>query len=134
MAIVSLNTIKNWYKTGLKPTQAQFWDVWDSFRHKSDKVPFNEIEGMDTLLLSKADAAVVEDLVVRVKGLEGKQPFTVFKFIQKGFGNINLEIDEIGDIFCGWSNDGTRRISEGKWLGGSLDNSDNFTPLVQTEI
>jgi hypothetical protein len=63
-----------------------------------------------------------------------RQPYTTFKPIQKGYGNTNLEIDEIGDIFCGWSNDGTIRITEGKWLGGSLADSNNFRPLVQVGI
>jgi hypothetical protein len=61
MAIQTLNTIKNWFKTGLKPTQAQFWDTWDSFRHKSEKVPAADIEGMDALLLLKADKVVLDD-------------------------------------------------------------------------
>lgn len=63
-----------------------------------------------------------------------RNPYTTFKPIQKGYGNTNLEIDEIGDLFCGWSNDGTIRISEGKWLGGSLADSNNFKPLVQIEL
>ncbi|SNR32716.1 hypothetical protein [Flavobacterium sp. ov086] len=55
MALQTLKTIKNWFRTGLKPTQAQFWDTWDSFRHKSDKVPVGDIEGIDELLDSKTD-------------------------------------------------------------------------------
>jgi hypothetical protein len=55
MAIQTLTTIKNWFKTGLKPTQTQFWDTWDSFRHKNDKVPVVDIEGIDELLSSKTD-------------------------------------------------------------------------------
>lgn len=61
MAIVSLNTIKNWFKTGLIPTQAQFWDTWDSLRHKSEKVPVADVEGIDQLLSAKADKAVLDD-------------------------------------------------------------------------
>lgn len=53
MPIVSLNTIKNWFKTGLKPTQTQFWDAWDSFRHKSDPVPYENIEGLDAVLFEQ---------------------------------------------------------------------------------
>jgi hypothetical protein len=34
---------------------------------------------------------------------------------KKGFGNINLSVDEAGDI-CGWSNDGTMRYPEAEWL------------------
>jgi len=63
-----------------------------------------------------------------------KSPFGIFKFIQKGFGNTDLSTNEIGDIFCGWSNDGTIRISEAKWIGGTLTDSNNFIPLIQTEI
>ncbi|WP_291152244.1 hypothetical protein [Flavobacterium sp. UBA7680] len=50
MATQTLNTIKNWFKTGLKPTQNQFWDTWDSFRHKNEKIPTTEITGIDELL------------------------------------------------------------------------------------
>ena len=61
MAKVNLNTIKNWFKTGLKPTQAQFWDTWDSFRHKDDKVLVAELEGLDPLLQSKADIEALQN-------------------------------------------------------------------------
>ncbi|MEO7977786.1 hypothetical protein [Flavobacterium sp.] len=57
MAITALNNIKNWFKTGLIPTQQQFWDTLDSFRHKSEKVPVSDIEGIDALLEGKAEEA-----------------------------------------------------------------------------
>jgi hypothetical protein len=43
-------------------------------------------------------------------------------------------VDEAGDIFCGWSNDGTMRYPEAEWLGGALNNSDNFKPLITVII
>ena len=49
MAIVSLTTIKNWFKTGLKPTQEQFWATWDSFFHKDDKIPIAQIDGIQNV-------------------------------------------------------------------------------------
>ncbi|MDI6033011.1 hypothetical protein QLS91_07985 [Flavobacterium sp. LB2P84] len=61
-----------------------------------------------------------------------RAPFSTFKFVQKGVGNVNLKIDEIRDIFSGFKNDSTERWSEAEWLGGSKDNSDNFKPLVRT--
>lgn len=73
-----------------------------------------------------------EDLDERISILEAKAPSNVFKFIQKGYGNEDLVYVEIGDIFCGFSNDGTIRISEGEWLGGELTDSTNFKPMVQT--
>ncbi|MFH6956773.1 hypothetical protein ACHRV1_05150 [Flavobacterium aquidurense] len=61
MALQTLNTIKQWFRTGLKPTQAQFWDTWDSFRHKFEKIPVKDIDGIDELLLSKADKTVLDN-------------------------------------------------------------------------
>ena len=60
--------------------------------------------------------------------------FNTFKFIQKGFNKIDLNNFEAGDIFCGWSNDGTIRFTEAVYLGGLLTDSNNFTPLVQTSL
>lgn len=54
MALTSLTTIKNWFKTNLIPTQQQFYDMLDSFRHKNDKVAATDIDGLTTLLAAKA--------------------------------------------------------------------------------
>lgn len=48
-------TIKNWFKTGLKPTQTQFWSTWDSFWHKSESLPISSISGLGTLIDGKAE-------------------------------------------------------------------------------
>lgn len=55
MATTPLNTIKKWFKTGLKPTQTQFWSTWDSFFHKDETIPQNKVENLDASLLAKAD-------------------------------------------------------------------------------
>lgn len=59
MALQSLNDLKNFFKTNLIPTQQQFWDMLDSFRHKSDKVAATDIDGLTTLLAAKASAEVL---------------------------------------------------------------------------
>lgn len=46
----AINTIKGWFTTGKFPTQAQFWAWIDAFRHKDDKVPAADIEGLTELL------------------------------------------------------------------------------------
>jgi hypothetical protein len=61
MAVQTLNTLKNWFRTGLKPSQQQFWDWLDSFRHKNDKVPVADVEGIDELLLAKASQDVLDN-------------------------------------------------------------------------
>jgi hypothetical protein len=55
------NTIKNWYKTGLMPTQAQFSATWDSFWHKEEKIPITAIEDIENILNAKAETEVLTD-------------------------------------------------------------------------
>ena len=74
--------------------------------------------------------ASLEYLDEAVKALSEKDPYNQFKFIQKGFGNNDLQNDETGDIFCGWSDDGTLRYPEAKWLGGPLNTANSFEPLI----
>jgi hypothetical protein len=48
--MTGLSTIKNWFLTGLKPTQTQFHAWMDSFWHKSEMIPTNKIEGLEEIL------------------------------------------------------------------------------------
>lgn len=48
-------TIKNWFKTGLKPKQDQFWAQFDSYWHKSESLPISSISGLGNLLDGKAE-------------------------------------------------------------------------------
>lgn len=53
------NTIKNWFRTNLKPTQSQFWATWDSFWHKDEKIPITAIDDIENILADKADSEVL---------------------------------------------------------------------------
>lgn len=48
--VTSLLVIKNWFKTGLKPTQTQFWATWDSFWHKGESIPQASILNLEQTL------------------------------------------------------------------------------------
>lgn len=61
MAIQTLNTIKKWFQTGLKPSQNQFWDTWDSFRHKLEKVPLEDVEELEAVLDTKAEKSELNE-------------------------------------------------------------------------
>ncbi|WP_343586159.1 hypothetical protein [Flavobacterium sp.] len=61
MAIQALNTIKKWFQTGLKPSQNQFWDTWDSFRHKLEKVPLEDVEELESKLNTKAEKTELDE-------------------------------------------------------------------------
>jgi len=55
-----LNIIKNWFKTGLKPTQSQFWAWLDSFWHKDEKIPVTSVDNLSDILNAKAEKNAFE--------------------------------------------------------------------------
>lgn len=59
MPTTPITTLKNWFKTGLKPTQSQFWAWLDSYWHKSEAIPAASIEGLQLLLDGKMDKKAV---------------------------------------------------------------------------
>ncbi|CAL2108169.1 conserved hypothetical protein [Tenacibaculum sp. 190524A02b] len=54
------DTVKKWFETGDTPTQFQFWSFIDALRFNDEKVPVNQVNGIDNLLQRKADKAVLE--------------------------------------------------------------------------
>jgi hypothetical protein len=61
MAKQTLNTLKQFFKIALKPTQQQFWDWLDSFWHKDDKIPLQSLDGLQDELDKKADKTTLDD-------------------------------------------------------------------------
>lgn len=76
MAIQALNTIKNWFRTALKPTQGQFWDTWDSFWHKSDTIPTSVVDGLDGILSTVITTEILDNTVKNLSILTSTSPFT----------------------------------------------------------
>ena len=54
--MADINTVKNWFRTGLKPTQAQFWAFFESIWFKNDEIPVENIQGLQEIIEQKADA------------------------------------------------------------------------------
>ncbi len=52
MAKISLAAIKAIFVTGAKPTQAQFYDMFDSYQHKDDTIPSASVAGLDPLIVA----------------------------------------------------------------------------------
>ncbi|WP_281237834.1 hypothetical protein [Flavobacterium praedii] len=88
MAIVSINTIKNWFKTGMIPTQDQFWSVFDSFRHKDDKVPVADVEGINELLATRASQQVLDNHLAQKGAPNGYAPLNEFTKLAAQYLNI----------------------------------------------
>lgn len=81
---VSISTIKDWFRTGLKPTQSQFWSTWDSFWHKDEKISITSIEDLQENLDTKVDVAQYETEKITFQN-------TPFKNVGDGTPNTNTE-------------------------------------------
>jgi len=51
------NILKNWFRTGDKPLQEQFWNWMDSYWHKDESIPMQKVEGLGSVLGNKAEAS-----------------------------------------------------------------------------
>lgn len=59
MAITDKNTLKSWFKRGLKPLESQFHAWMDSYWHKDEKIQTSDIEGLENTLNSKAEISAI---------------------------------------------------------------------------
>lgn len=50
MPIIPKNQLYQWFRTKMKPTQEQFWGLFDSYFHKEELIPINKIQDIDTFL------------------------------------------------------------------------------------
>lgn len=67
MATTSINTLKEWFSVGKKPTQDEYWAILESYWHKDETIPFDRIamlkEELDTKEGRQADIIYIDDLV-----------------------------------------------------------------------
>lgn len=54
------DTAKQWFETGDKPTQAQFWQVFDWLRWADVAIGMDQITGLETALLAKVNKSDYE--------------------------------------------------------------------------
>jgi len=53
--MASVAEIYDWFMTGKKPTQAQFWASWSSFWNKSETIPQSAVSNLTTVLNAKTE-------------------------------------------------------------------------------
>ncbi|MDN3671705.1 hypothetical protein QWY99_01315 [Flavobacterium branchiarum] len=53
--MATLAQIYDWFMTGKKPTQAQFWASWGSFWNKEEAIPQSAISNLASALNAKAE-------------------------------------------------------------------------------
>ncbi|MFK7004611.1 hypothetical protein BWK63_09535 [Flavobacterium covae] len=90
--MIEKEIIKGWFKTGSKPTEKQFSATWDSFRHKSEKIPINQIDGIAQVFQTINQISQQNPRIVPVGQLQ------IFKVAP----NANNNVLESGDYVVGF--------------------------------
>lgn len=83
MAITTIEQLKQWFRKGLYPTQAQFWAWLDSYRHKNESIPMAEVSGLADALNNKYEKS-------EAKGLE-----KAVTAATESMGHINNEMEDM---------------------------------------
>ena len=71
MAIKTVEQLKAYFRKGLYPTESQFADMLDSYRHRGEKMDLTQVEGLAEALNGKCDtgeAKIIEQCLARHDG------------------------------------------------------------------
>src|ERR1035437_9748866 len=139
MAKQTINTLRQWFRTGIKPTQQQFWDWLDSFWHKDDKIPITSLDGLQLELDKKADKDSVQNGVTPTVGDNGNwfigdRDTGVKASATNGNDGLTPTIGENGNWFIGDTDTGVKAAAtngnngitptigeNGNWFIGATD-------------
>ena len=87
MPIQTINTLRNWFSNFKKPVQEQFWDWLDSYRHKLDKIPYDDLsDEVKAMLNNIPDPELIQQLVNNSGG--GSSLFDGSRTITRDFTNL----------------------------------------------
>ena len=103
MSKLSINALKQLFKTGLKPDQSAFWNWMDSFWHKDEKIPLDSLDGLQDELDKYATKEYVDN-----SGGTG------------GSGIKSATIDGNGDLIITLSDDSTLNAGNAKGADGVI--------------
>lgn len=119
--------IKDWFRTGLKPTQAQFWAWMDSYWHKDEKIPITAIDDIETIFNEKADAEALTNHLTDANAhaalFDTKEDKT-----EKGEANGYVPLNEYGKIASQYL--GFFYIKSITGASYNVTDADNLTELV----
>ena len=136
LRITDKNSLKQWFKRGLKPLEAHFWAWLDSFWHKNDKLPISSISNLGTTLDTKANVghihieyttpdAVQQMIDSRVSSLYRlMSPVATYADLPMD-GNLNGDVRNVLNTGMNYVWDG----EEWDALGGLLDLSNYVNQL-----
>lgn len=129
------NTLKNWFKTGLKPTQIQFWAWIDSYWHKEEPIPQSAVQNLQSTLNAKVETSQFNGHLNDVNAhseLELKAKIYKVGQLQifKTGENTGLEI-EAGDLITGIVQNS---FIQGVYISGDVTQLTSYNLINQIEF
>lgn len=118
--MATLAEIYNWFMTGKKPTQAQFWATFGFFYNKGESIPQSAVSNLTNILNAKAEKSQLDahktDLnahpeLIAITRIIPYGEIQVFKTTPEG----NQKEKEVGDYCVAWIENS---LVSGNWNGG----------------
>ena len=130
MAKTALNTIKSWFKTGLKPTETQFANTFDSFHHKDESIPQTSIANLQESFDEKVDKEALSNLptIISING----NPFTLIKNPVNNNPEMASTLEK-NDFAAVGAWNATEFWDKAIFLGGNKDDKLNWKVLSSTK-
>lgn len=92
MAKQSINTLKGWFKKGLKPLEIQFAAWLDSYWHKDEAIPMQSVEGLQDALNNVPSNTAITALITALKELGVVTVFTTAELEGKSGSDTKLAL------------------------------------------
>lgn len=128
--MATLAQIYDWFMTGKKPTQAQFWASWGSFWNKEESIPQSAVSNLTASLNAKAEKSQIDghftDANAHALEFNAKEDKNK-KGVAGGYVPLNefariarLYLDVVDDLVTGGS-DSLLSAEQGKVLKSQID-------------
>lgn len=137
---MDIATILTWFKRGCKPTEAQFAATFRSFRHKDDKVPMEDVDGLAYAMAGKSETGHKHTLaditdydggdkeVINAMVAEDAEELAAFT---KTAGMYYIQLDDVLLFRCDYDEDNDENIltavdPDGKVVYSAYDANENL--------
>jgi hypothetical protein len=118
------DNVKPWFQTGKRPDQSQFFAFFDWIWFKDERIPADNIEGLQDLLDEKADKETFEDQAMFVQ--VGKR--TIYKHPTNSNPKMKYTQEE-NDFVIGFI--GENWIM-GYYVSGDMSQAENYVITVMS--
>lgn len=125
MPVVTKEQLKIWFSNFKKPPEGEFWSWLDSYRHKLEKVPVDDVEGLTEKLQKKAD--LVDGVVP-----EHQLPFSVVTSEVITLGTVS-HTDNVLNLAVHSSGANKVRV-KGRTITRTFPNNWNTTPIADNGV